>query len=194
MAGTKPTVTLQLSISPSLFSITTHKHPIYEGIPSIDQSGTQRLAPGSLLGREKGKEGGKEKSSPKGTFAPTPQLGHYYCYGKRSVSEFYKEKLPGEIHNLFLTSAAQLANDSKAFSSVTNPAHREEAGRGAAACLYSCARRCAGVGSLRLISGRISPCLPHACAHTCFGEESSTLHEKVNKYQTASKNTSPIDA
>lgn len=47
MAGTKPTVTLHLSISPSLFSITTHKHPIYEGIPSIDQSGTQRLAPGS---------------------------------------------------------------------------------------------------------------------------------------------------
>lgn len=60
--------------------------------------------------------------------------------------------------------------------------------------LYSCTRRLAGAGYLLFISGRISPSLPHACAHTCFREESSTLHEKVNKYQTASKNTSPIDA
>lgn len=36
--------------------------------------------------------------------------------------------------------------------------------------------------------------LPHACAHTCFLEASATPHEKVNKYQAASKNTSPIDA
>lgn len=47
MAGTKPTFTLQLSISPSLFSFTTHKHPIYVDIPSIDQSSTHHLAPGS---------------------------------------------------------------------------------------------------------------------------------------------------
>lgn len=47
MAGTKPTFTLQLSISPSLFSFTTHKHPIYVDILSIDQSSTHHLAPGS---------------------------------------------------------------------------------------------------------------------------------------------------
>lgn len=40
-----------------------------------------------------------------------------------------KEKLSGEIHNLFLTSAAQLTHDSKAFSGIPNPSRQQGAGR-----------------------------------------------------------------
>lgn len=106
---------------------------------------------------EKRERKGK-KSTPEGRFAWTPQLGHYHCYCKRPLSEFYKEKLPGEIHNLFLTSAAQLTNDSKAFSSVTSPTGCEEVGvRGTTSYLHSCARPLAGAGYLGFISGGISP-------------------------------------
>lgn len=83
--------------------------------------------------------------------------------------EFYKEKLPGEIHNLFLTSAAQLTNDSKAFSSVTSPTDCEEVGGEGGHLIFVQLRPAFGWGwLLTFYLWRDLSCLPHACAHTCF--------------------------
>lgn len=92
--------------------------------------GSPSSAEPPLYGREKRKRGQrKEKKIPTiGKICSNSPARALPPLLQEILSEFYKAKLPGEIHNLFLTSAAQLTNDSKAFSSVTSPTRCKEVG------------------------------------------------------------------
>lgn len=125
-------------------------HARRQGKVSVTGQQTQRAAPRSAL---EPPHRHLEKKNTVGKICSNSPAGALLPRSQQICARVLKEKLPGEIHNLFLTSAAQLTNDSPAFSSVTDPSPRFrewgrwKEGRGggeeAYTYLYSCMRHLA---------------------------------------------------